>query len=571
MTYKHHLRKMYPNLNQRTEGSHQSTRLQSTVNPNFGQPSNDENLQQRRFTTENTSQDEIDELPFGLPLTTPNAPNEPQYRHPLHAPTLNPSEQLLLDSDLPHTHDHLQTQRKPNILPIPSRRLELSSSSSSPPLPPSAPPIPSNTKPIRVAATPPVYTGSKTSDPYDFMNAYIRAGESNFWGPYFLVKQFPTFLRDKGLAWYESRTAERQRAGLGPWTWQELKSEFLNSNGPIEARQDQLEWKLMTIKQSSDETCSEFLIKIDNLCNRLDPKMSDKKRIKFCIRGLKKDALRAVNMHNPSTYSQLTELLTKYDETNIIINTANSDDEYDTSVGIVQTISQMQVPNIRNTSRPVFPTRNSNQIQVQDSENNNLNLSHVLRRIRNLELTSGRGNRYRVPNRPFRGFPTRPYRTQFNQPLPFQPYNQNLYQRVYPQGSSNGNNTTALVPIQNQNQSYLPSIPMRDIPNTSSLPYNESSFPTNYRQPMFDYQNSRRNQYMTRNGRYQPYRNMQNQRQPFPSTYPICYRCNAPGHFANQCRGSPYPQNIENLNSFRPRVQGETRGQSHQQIPSPQN
>jgi len=181
-----------------------------------------------------------------------------------------------------------------------------------------APVMPPAIKPIRVAATPPYYTGSKNNCPHEFISAYLRAAECNGWTEDMQVRQFPIFLKDKALAWYEAKTAERVRLGETNWTWDILKNEFLNTNGPIEARKDQLEWKILTLKQSRDENCSEFLIKLDNLCNRLDPKMSDARRIKLCIRGLHKDAIQAVNMRNPKTHAELVELLAKYDETYII-------------------------------------------------------------------------------------------------------------------------------------------------------------------------------------------------------------------------------------------------------------
>jgi len=357
-------------------------------------------------------------------------------------------------------------------------------------------------KPIRVAATPPYYTGSKSSCPYEFMSAFLRAAESNGWSEQMIIKQFPIFLRDKALAWYESKTAIRLRAGEPTWTWQKLKDEFLNSNGPIEARRDQLEWKILTMRQSKDENCSEFLIKMENLCNRLNHNMSEARRIKLCIRGLHKEAIQAVNMQNPKTYSDLANLLAKYDETYIIAGNAETDED---------AVIQVALPENREKVSKLNETEiKPNQKIVSETE-----LDHLVKRIRKLELQGSGHTKY--PSRPF------------------QPYYNSNYHTVPRNIRPNINNS------QHQLVTYDPRTQARN-----SNYYNNQS-------------------YRNRVNRFQ-YNSGNNSRplsgQRTPNTYRdqatrniICFKCQRPGHISRECTEALARTNV-NLNSGRPQETG---------------
>jgi hypothetical protein len=409
----------------------------------------------------------------------------------------------------------------------------------------------SEVKPIRVAVTPPYFSGNKDSDPYAFLNSYIRAANSNFWTPGICVRQFPAYLRDKALGWFEAKTSERDRNGLGQWTWEELKTEFLSSTGPLETRNDQLEWKLLTLKQTKDENCSDFMIKVYNLCNRLDPYMPDARRIKLCIRGLRKDAMKAVNMQSPSTYKELTRLLLKFDETYIIAGRADSDDEADAPVNLAQQGPPGPPPS---PSQPnYFP---SGQMNLNQATSGNLDLSHLVCRIRNLEMSEQRGGfRRRLPNQNFRNNPSRfsnnprgEYRNQQSEQSAIVPYDQS----------------------GRRQQEFLPPANYRPPRNPYQYGNSVSSrgFP-------FQGQNTYRN---TNN--FPRYGDRQRQRPisyPPPNYYPqqgnrsnTCYRCGQSGHFIQECRGSPVPNTgyPDSLNINRRRMPGNF---SVQQNQIPQN
>lgn len=127
-----------------------------------------------------------------------------------------------------------------------------------------------------------------------------------------------TQLRGLAWAWYLQSKDQRIRDGLGEWNWVDLEKAFLASAGPLESRQEAIQFQLMDAKQSNYENAYDYAIRVDNLCTRLDRKMSDMERLRFIRRGLLPSILTNVNLHNPTTLAQLKELLSKVDEANML-------------------------------------------------------------------------------------------------------------------------------------------------------------------------------------------------------------------------------------------------------------
>jgi len=173
-------------------------------------------------------------------------------------------------------------------------------------------------KPANISVKPSEYYGNSTDEPQDFIDQFNLASTANRWNEDTKLIQFPSYLRGKALQWYNAASTSRKRLGEKDFTWDELEQEFLNSNGPAETRQDAIEYRLMGRKQGPTEPCYEYLISIENLCNRVDKDMSDKRRIKYALRGLRADVLNTVNTHNPSTVKELAALLSKCDESTLL-------------------------------------------------------------------------------------------------------------------------------------------------------------------------------------------------------------------------------------------------------------
>jgi hypothetical protein len=180
-------------------------------------------------------------------------------------------------------------------------------------------------KPIRVAIKS-EYFGKTEDEPLDFVDIFNKASIANKWTEELKLIQFPSYLRGNALSWYNAKSRARTRNGEDPYTCKELTEDFLNSNGPVDTRQDAVEFKLMSMKQGQDETCYQFLIKIENLCNRLDLEMPDSRRIKYVLRGLREEVLKSINPPAPATVAELPNFLTKYDETTILASFNKSSD-----------------------------------------------------------------------------------------------------------------------------------------------------------------------------------------------------------------------------------------------------
>jgi len=122
-----------------------------------------------------------------------------------------------------------------------------------------------------------------------------------------MVTQFPDYLDGYAAEFYRAATTSGRRDKRGPWTWVDLKKVFFK-DGFVKHTETDNELKLLSRKQKVRESCLEYFFRMDNLANKVDERISDQKRIKHVIRGLRDDVKKMVIFYRLNNTEKLKTL-----------------------------------------------------------------------------------------------------------------------------------------------------------------------------------------------------------------------------------------------------------------------
>lgn len=172
-------------------------------------------------------------------------------------------------------------------------------------------------KPLNVAVTPKSFGGEANENSREFMDSFKRAGTCNNWTPAIASDQFPSYLRGTAAKWYKTWIATLKRAagatGYTPPSWQDVQDQFAIafSDGGMVVN---AELKLDARKQQIDDTPESYVFEVLELCDAVDPNMTDARRVRFLLRGLREWYLNKIMPHDPTTPQQiLTRLRNLYE------------------------------------------------------------------------------------------------------------------------------------------------------------------------------------------------------------------------------------------------------------------
>ena len=167
-------------------------------------------------------------------------------------------------------------------------------------------------RPVRHAITPAKYSGEKGSNPAQHLAAFNIAARANGWDENLKLIQFPGTLIKFSLSWYLAATEKKVRNDQD-WTWQTLKTEFLQ-HGTQGLFATDLEFLLMDRRQKDDETCLEYMYAVEQLMTQIDDEMDEDKKIKYLKRGLKAENFKRINLVPCRDMDELTNLFESLDE-----------------------------------------------------------------------------------------------------------------------------------------------------------------------------------------------------------------------------------------------------------------
>ena len=170
-----------------------------------------------------------------------------------------------------------------------------------------------NARPVRRALAPPYYYGRRNDNPQTFIAAFDQIANSNSWDDNMKLVQFPSYLRGFAQAWMQGLQRRVRRGDLEAPSWEELVRLFL-----LQATEglyaDSEESLLYSRTQREDESLLGYLYNIDTLCDRVDPDMTDERRLFFVKKGLKPEYFKEVNLQRVNTVDGMRQLFTKLSE-----------------------------------------------------------------------------------------------------------------------------------------------------------------------------------------------------------------------------------------------------------------
>lgn len=148
---------------------------------------------------------------------------------------------------------------------------------------------------------------SGQGDVKHFFKQYEKAGLINSWDDSDKVKFLSIFLKGTAETFLENLENIKTQ-----WTWVELKNEFLNEFQPI-GYSILLKTKLENRKQEDTESIMSFVTDIENLCRQVERNMKEEDICTYILKGLKEPILNAISLHDNSTLKKLKENLKKYE------------------------------------------------------------------------------------------------------------------------------------------------------------------------------------------------------------------------------------------------------------------
>lgn len=135
---------------------------------------------------------------------------------------------------------------------------------------------------------PGTFSGRPNESALNFMSHFEVVARANDWDFVLKCKYFPCFLRDAAQQWYNNCTRD------GPFTsWVRLCDAFrehFNSQSYVEMAEAKLQMRL----QGASERFESYFYDVLNLCDIIDPQMSEQQKTRHLLRGMKSDLVEKI-------------------------------------------------------------------------------------------------------------------------------------------------------------------------------------------------------------------------------------------------------------------------------------
>ncbi|XP_077493941.1 uncharacterized protein LOC144104676 [Amblyomma americanum] len=219
----------------------------------------------------------------------------------------------------PPTSRDPSPDRKENTNVVPdnraSRRLQQ--------LPPEHGLLPKKTKKIVAEATPmaapaspivlqqprepPTFRGSTFEDPESWLETYERLATFNSWASDDKLRHVYFALEDAARTWFENREATLT-------TWDLFRSSFLQTFTSV-LRKERAQDLLETRAQLPNETIAIFTEEMSRLFRHADPEMSEEKKVRLLMSGVKEELFGAMTRSPPTTVEEFLREATSIEKT----------------------------------------------------------------------------------------------------------------------------------------------------------------------------------------------------------------------------------------------------------------
>jgi hypothetical protein len=160
----------------------------------------------------------------------------------------------------------------------------------------------------------PVFGGSRTEDPINFLRTYERVAKALKWDAVTMLDKFPNYLSECAEEWFyvnfdcalDNDDPDDPECVVKPKDY-ELKKRFLSHFLRGDYKQCLMK-ELSKRKHRSDESILSYITSIKAICYDLDKKMSSEQKISYIIEGLDDETAAQITYFNPQSVSDLERI-----------------------------------------------------------------------------------------------------------------------------------------------------------------------------------------------------------------------------------------------------------------------
>ncbi|XP_077553105.1 uncharacterized protein LOC144167775 [Haemaphysalis longicornis] len=143
---------------------------------------------------------------------------------------------------------------------------------------------------------PPSFHGSPSEDPEDWLEQLERVRIFNRWDDAETFRHVFFYLEDSARTWFENHESSLTN-------WARFKSDFLKTLTTL-VRKERVALLLETRTQHPNEGVMIFVEEMKRLFCRADPEMTEEKKLRFLMRGVKQELFACLVRNPPKTVSE---------------------------------------------------------------------------------------------------------------------------------------------------------------------------------------------------------------------------------------------------------------------------
>ncbi|XP_077486641.1 uncharacterized protein LOC144097913 [Amblyomma americanum] len=153
--------------------------------------------------------------------------------------------------------------------------------------------IPSSCLILQTPRTPKPFHGEQFEDAEDWLAHYERVATFNGWDDAAKMRNVYFSLEDAARTWFENREATFS-------TWPAFRSQLLGTYANSDRREN-AERALTSRVQRQNEGVAMYVEDVTRLCHRADPSMSEDKKVRHLMHGVKEQLFSGLVRNPPTT------------------------------------------------------------------------------------------------------------------------------------------------------------------------------------------------------------------------------------------------------------------------------
>ncbi|KAK8759107.1 hypothetical protein V5799_003261 [Amblyomma americanum] len=154
---------------------------------------------------------------------------------------------------------------------------------------------------------PPIFQGSPGEDPEDWLEKFERVARYNRWAEDSKLQHVFFSLEGAARTWFENRESSIT-------TWNVFKDQFLKDFTTV-IRRERADLLLQSRTQLPNESILVYFEEMAKLFRRADPDMTEQKKLRYLMRGVKEQIFAGLVRNPPSTVAEFLSEATTMEKT----------------------------------------------------------------------------------------------------------------------------------------------------------------------------------------------------------------------------------------------------------------